>query len=83
MAVWRRGREFAETPFRGGGQVGLDNHEVGEAVEGAPASAGAALLDLDPADVTFGLVKCGRPKSVVIVDVPAVGEPSVDVQAGR
>jgi hypothetical protein len=29
------------------------------------------------------LVKCGRAKSVVTVDVPAVGEPSVDVQAGR
>jgi hypothetical protein len=29
------------------------------------------------------LVKCGRSKSVVIVDVPAVGEPPLDVQAGR
>src|SRR5208282_4511703 len=42
--------EFAETPFGGGGQVGLDDREVGEAVEGAPAAAGGALLNLDRAD---------------------------------
>ena len=43
------GVEFADAPFGGGGQVGLDDGEVGEPVDGAPASAGAALLDLDRA----------------------------------
>ena len=33
-------------PFGGGGQVGLDDREVGETVEGAPAAAGSPLLDL-------------------------------------
>src|SRR5437762_4333255 len=36
-------------PFDGGGQVGLDDGEVGEPAEGAPASSGGALLDLDRA----------------------------------
>ena len=44
------GVEFADAPFGGGGQVGLDDGEVGEPVDGAPASSGAALLDLDRAD---------------------------------
>ena len=43
------GVEFADAPFGGGGQVGLDDGEVGESVEGAPAASGAALLDLDRA----------------------------------
>ena len=33
------GVEFAETPFGGGGQVGLDEREVGEPFDGAPASS--------------------------------------------
>ena len=41
------GVEFVESPFGGGVQVGLDDGEVGEALQGAPAAAGGALLDLD------------------------------------
>ena len=50
------GVEFADAPFGGGGQVGLDDGEVGEPVDGAPASSGAALLDLDRADGAPGFV---------------------------
>ncbi len=50
------GVEFAEAPFGGGGQVGLDDGEVGESFEGAPASSGAALLDLDGMDCPFRFV---------------------------
>src|SRR5579859_1253185 len=50
------GVEFAVAPSGGGGQVGLDDGEVGEAVEGAPASAGAALLDFDGPDGALGFV---------------------------
>jgi hypothetical protein len=31
--------EFAEAPFGGGGQVGLDDGEVGEPLDGPPASS--------------------------------------------
>jgi hypothetical protein len=48
--------EFAEAPFGGGGQIGLDNREVGESLEGAPASSGAALLHLDRPDGPFCFV---------------------------
>jgi hypothetical protein len=41
------GVEFVESPFGGCVQVGLDDGEVGEALQGAPAAAGGALLDLD------------------------------------
>lgn len=37
--------------------MGLDDAEVGVAVEHAPASAGGALLDLYGADVAFGLME--------------------------
>jgi hypothetical protein len=50
------GVEFAEAPFGGGGQVGLDEREVREPVDGPPASSGAALLDLDRPDRPLGLV---------------------------
>ena len=33
------GVEFADAPFGGGGQVGLDEREVGEAGEGSPAAS--------------------------------------------
>jgi hypothetical protein len=33
------GVEFVDAPFGGGGEVGVDEGEVGEAVQGAPASA--------------------------------------------
>jgi len=50
------GVEFADAPFGGGGQVGLDEREVGESFDGAPGSSGAALLDLDRADCPLGFV---------------------------
>ena len=50
------GVEFADAPFRGGGQVRLDEGELGESFEGPPAAPGAALLDLDRPDRALGLV---------------------------
>src|SRR5450756_2563441 len=50
------GVEFADAPFGGGGQVGLDDGEVGESLDGPPAAPGAALLDLDGPDCSFCLV---------------------------
>ena len=44
------GVEFGDAPFGGGGQVGLDDGEVGEPLQGAPGAAGAALLDFDGPD---------------------------------
>ena len=44
------GLEFADAPFGGSGQVGLDDREAGEPGEGPPGAAGAALLDLDRPD---------------------------------
>jgi hypothetical protein len=55
-----QGGELADAPFGGGGQVGLDDGEIGESFEGAPASSGAALLDLDGADGPFGFVVRSR-----------------------
>ncbi len=43
-----QGLESGDAPVRGGGQVGLDDGEVGQTREGAPGAAGGALLDLDP-----------------------------------
>jgi hypothetical protein len=51
-----QGVDFAEAPPGRGGQVGLDDGEVGQSLQGAPASAGAALLDLDRADGPLGFV---------------------------
>jgi hypothetical protein len=45
------------SPFGGGVQVGLDDREVGESLEGAPA-AGGALLDFLGADGAFGFIVC-------------------------
>lgn len=50
---WAQCVEFADVPFGGGTQIGLDDREVGE---GAPGAAGGALLDVDRADVASGLV---------------------------
>ena len=44
------GVEFADAPFGGGGEVGLDEREVGEPVESPPGASGGALLDLDGPD---------------------------------
>src|SRR5262249_12182362 len=78
-----------DAPFGGGGQVGLDDREVGQAEEGAPGPSGGALLDLDRADVALGLVG-GEPDGqvggeaedhVLVVAEPA-GQPG-PVQGGR
>jgi hypothetical protein len=50
------GIDLGDAPFRCGGQVGLDDGEVGEAAEGAPASAGGTLGDLDRPDRPFRFV---------------------------
>src|SRR5271156_3216015 len=78
-------RIMSDAPFGGGGQVGLDDCEVGEPFEGAPAAAGSALLDLDGADVAFGLVAGesdgqvgGEPQDhVLVVAEPPCQPPSV------
>ena len=36
---------FVFAPFVGGGEVGVDDGEFGEALQGAPAAAGGSLLD--------------------------------------
>ena len=50
------GVEFAEAPFGGGGQVGLDDREAREALEGSPAAAGAALLHFNGPDCLLCLI---------------------------
>jgi len=70
------GVEFADAPFRGGGQVRLDEGELGESFEGPPAATGAALLDLDRPDRPLGLV-IGED-----VQVRAGGEPQYQVFEG-
>ena len=50
------GVEFADAPFRGGGQVGLDEGELRESFEGPPAASGTALLDLDGQDCPLGFI---------------------------
>src|SRR5271170_6089946 len=69
------GVEFADTPFTGGGQVGLDQREVGETLDGPPAAAGAALLDLGGPDCPLGFI-IGED-----VQVGAGGEPQDHVLA--
>src|SRR5271165_5419159 len=58
--LWGRGcgREpgGVGAPLASGGQVGLDDREVGQSEQGAPGPAGGALLHLDRADVPFGLI---------------------------
>ena len=49
------GVECVDAPFVGGGQVGADDGEVGQAGDGAPGPAGGPLLNLDGADVAFCL----------------------------
>ena len=74
--------EFAEAPFAGGGQVGLDEGEFGESFEGAPAASGAALLDFDRPDCPLGFVigkdvqvRAGRePQDQVLEPTEPAGE---------
>ena len=47
--------EGVDAPFGGSGQVGLDDGEVGESLQGAPAAAGGPHLDLDRPDIPFCL----------------------------
>ena len=76
-----KGVEGADAPFAGGGQVGLDDREVGQAQEGAPGPAGGPLLHLDRADVAFGLVGGeshgqvgGKPQDHVLVVAEPAGQ---------
>src|SRR5690242_11763043 len=46
-----QGLESGDAPVRGGGEVGLDDGEVGESLQCAPGSAGRSLLDLDGSDL--------------------------------
>src|SRR5215475_10005672 len=46
--------------FGGGGQVGPDDGEVGEALQGALGAAACALFDFDGPDFTLGGVVCER-----------------------
>jgi hypothetical protein len=46
----------ASMPFGGGGQVGLDDREVGESLQDAPAAAGGALRDFDGPYSALGFV---------------------------
>src|SRR5450755_1600192 len=41
------GVEGVDAPLGGGGQAGLNDRELGQSLQGAPAAAGAALLHLD------------------------------------
>jgi hypothetical protein len=62
------GVELADAPFRGGGQVGLDECKLGESGEGSPGAAGAALLDFDRPDCPLGfVVQAGRQLRMVWV----------------
>src|SRR6266567_6382992 len=85
---WSGGEELGEgvklvdSPLASGGQVGLDDREVGESVEGSPASAGCAHLHLDGAYVAFGLVAGepdgqvgGEPQDHVLVVAEPAGQP--------
>ena len=76
--------EAVQAPFGGGGQVGLNDGEVGDAGQGAPASAGGALLDLRGADVAFTLVVReghGKIDHEPQDDVLVVAEPLREVSA--
>jgi hypothetical protein len=47
--------EGIDASFGGGGQAVLDDREVGEALNGAPAFAGGTLLDFHGPDSALGL----------------------------
>jgi hypothetical protein len=56
------GEEFGEcvvfvfAAFVGGVEVGVDDGEFGESLQGAPAAAAVSLLDFHGADVGLGLI---------------------------
>ncbi len=50
------GVEFVEAQLGDGVQVGLDDGEVDESLQGAPGASGGALLDFDGPDGPFGFV---------------------------
>src|SRR5207247_4641266 len=58
------GVQGLDAPFGGGGQVGADDGEVGQAEQGAPGAAGGVLGGLDRSDVALGLVG-GEPDSQI------------------
>ena len=71
------GVEFADAPFGGGRQVGLDEGELGESFKCSPAASGAALLDFDGPDCPLSFV-VGED-----VQVGAGGEPQDHVLIAR
>lgn len=57
--------EFVLAPLADGRQAGLDNSEVDQSLESAPAATGGALLDLDGSLVALGdLFENGTLRSV-------------------
>jgi len=84
------GVEFADAPFSGGGQIGLDEREFGESFEGSPGTSGAALLDLDGPDCPLGFVvgedvqvgAGGEPQDQVLEAEEAAGEAAGVLRGG-
>src|SRR5215468_10829572 len=73
--------EGVDAVFGGGGEVGPDDGEVGEALEGAPGAATCALFDFDGADLALrGIVREGdgqvgeEPQDHVAVGVEPRGQ---------
>lgn len=84
------GVEFADVPFRGGGQVGLDERELRESGECSPAASGATLLDLDGPDSPLGFIvgedvqvgAGGEPQDQVFKAEEAAGEAAGILRGG-
>src|ERR1700730_18849650 len=75
------GVECVDAPFAGGGQVRLDDGEVSESLQGAPAAAGGPHLHLDGAYVPFCLIRGdpdgkvgGEPQDHVLVVAEPAGQ---------
>ena len=68
---------MVQAPLGGGGQVGLRDGEVGQSLQGAPGTAGGALLDFDGSDVSFCLVVVLIPTLLILLWV------AVDVTLGN
>jgi hypothetical protein len=63
-----------QAPLGCGGQVGLHDGEVGQSLQGAPATAGGPLLDFDGSDVSFCLVVGVMPMSYLGLARPVRNE---------
>jgi hypothetical protein len=58
MNSWVRTSRLSSPHLLAVDRIGLDDGEVGDVGEGAPGAAGGPSLDLDLADIAFGLVVC-------------------------